>query len=129
MELLTRFLDFLLPPRKTERVVRELKEETLAELVGPMLIPLPSGEATALLPYRDERVRALILEAKYHKSERAWDFLAQILFDYLLAWVAEEAWGEVVIVPVPLGRERLKERGYNQAEEVARRFALKFLSS
>jgi ComF family protein len=115
VNIFSSILDLLFPPRTDELLVRAASGEMLAGLVEPKV----AGEATALLPFHDERVRALVHEAKYHGSTKAFELLAGVLGDYL----AEQKLARAVVVPVPLGARRRAERGYNQAEEVARRAA------
>jgi ComF family protein len=116
--MLARILDLVFPVRDDERVVRALPAEGLLRLMEPELVPLGEGEsAAALLPYADSRVRAAIHEAKYRGSERAFAMLAEALVEYL----REENLKGARLVPIPLGAKRRQERGYNQAEEVARR--------
>lgn len=64
--------------------------------------------------YRGPIVRAL-LQLKY-RPNRA---LAGIMGTWLADIVRREAWRPTLIVPVPLGRERLRRRGYNQAALIA----------
>lgn len=45
--------------------------------------------------------------------------LGPILAEWLLWIVQQEGWPVDVVVPVPLGLQRLRERGYNQAEWLA----------
>ena len=94
-------------------------------------MPETSPGTVAILPYHDERVRSAIHEAKYHGSEHAFDILALALVEYLRD--ADDAQDMVtleqlnlVLVPIPLGKKRKKERGYNQAEEIAKRAAKQF---
>jgi len=119
MSSIRRWLDFLFPPRADERMVREMPPRALADALRPFPVARTNPETVALLPFSDERVRAAIHEAKYHGSRRALDLLCEALAAYLsgLEEDSERLW----LVPVPLGRERLRERGFNQAEEVARR--------
>jgi ComF family protein len=89
-----------------------------AAVCGRCLADAPHYDATvAALAYRfpaDTLVHAL----KFH-SQLA---LAPLLGDLLLKCIPA---GERVdcVLPVPLSRERLRERGYNQAAEIARRVA------
>lgn len=115
----SRFFDLLFPPRDTERLVRKIDEEQLAQKLTP--IRLPRADMTTLLPYRDEIVHALIIEAKYHGNARATHLLAGILAEYLLEYLSEENALDrthVVLVPLPLSKRRKQERGYNQVEAV-----------
>lgn len=119
--MLGRLLDILFPPREDERLVRTLMPEELAELVAPTLVTDTTPATVGLLPFRDARVRALIHEAKYRGSERAFALLSGVLADYLVESGAEEGFADVVVVPVPLSAARRARRKFNQTEEVGRR--------
>jgi ComF family protein len=113
------WLDFLFPPRADERIVRELAPGGLVGILRPVPVMRTLPETVALLPFSDSRVRAAVHEAKYHGSARALGLLSEALAAYLGARSGPR---ELLrLVPVPLGRERLRERGFNQAGEVARR--------
>ena len=102
------------------RIVDEATEEELGRLLNPIVL---SGGIVGLLPYRHIVVRALIIEAKFHKNQRALSMLSRILNEYLLAFIEERselAQSEAILVAIPLGRARRAKRGYNQVEEVLR---------
>ncbi|SMB91443.1 comF family protein [Thermanaeromonas toyohensis ToBE] len=87
----------------------------------------PFRLARAVGPYRG-LLRDIILEFKYKGRRSLYRPLAYLLAQ---AVAAEPLFGEPqVVVPVPLARERLRERAFNQAEllawEVGRLLGLKF---
>jgi ComF family protein len=98
-------LDALLPPRKTEKIVRSLTPETLSML----------KTAEGPLPYHESRITALIWEIKYRRSPSALRLAGEFLAEEALS-IAEEALGTPVLVPVPMHAARRRERGYNQTE-------------
>lgn len=114
-----RFFDILFPPRADELVLRKISNDGFLALVTPQLVPYTRPGAVALLPFSDPSVRSAIHEAKYHGNKRAFELLASALVEYLSD--ADEQARMIVIVPIPLGATRRKERGFNQAEEIARR--------
>ncbi|OYV63431.1 MAG: hypothetical protein B7X03_01980 [Parcubacteria group bacterium 21-58-10] len=118
-----RFFDFLFPPRVDENLVRNLAADAFLAEAAPRLVPVTRPGTVALLPFSTAAVRAAIHEAKYHGNRRAFALLAAALTDYLCD--ADEGFRNPVIVPVPLGRARKRERGFNQVEEIARRAAKK----
>lgn len=65
----------------------------------------------------DELTGSLISGLKFHRKLNHARLLSQLLSDYL-----EQTQAELpdLILPVPLHRQRLRERGYNQALELAR---------
>ena len=74
--------------------------------------------------YADPRAQALVWLLKYRSAKRiAWR-LAPAMAELLVEYLGEEGtflpYGQVLLVPVPLARERRASRGYNQAELLAR---------
>ena len=61
-------------------------------------------------------IRQAIIQLKYHHFKALAPSLAQLLVDYLKS----KPLSADVIVPVPLHRRRLKRRGYNQSDLLAR---------
>lgn len=115
MKVFRVFLDMLFPPRSDQALV---DEATVAALGMHARARTMQSGVSVLLPYREHLVRAAILEAKFRNSERAQRLLGGVLADYLLECSA--GWEDIVLVPVPLSRERKRERGYNQTERIAR---------
>ena len=103
-EFFADIIDFVLPPRPTERVVRSLDIEILQSLGGeePM-------------PYHDPRVTALVWELKYHGTRRSAALAGEYMAEILLAAASEEL-GVPLLIPVPMHAARLRERGHNQTE-------------
>jgi len=121
MSLLPLLLDFLFPPRDAQALVAGSSIEALGSHARARVI---ERNTVALLPYRVPLVKACIKEAKFNDHEKAQVLLAHILADYLKSLIEE---GRVlgtslyVLVPIPLSRERYRERGYNQTERIARK--------
>jgi ComF family protein len=61
-----------------------------------------------------------VLHLKYRPNPR----LATVMAGWLAEVYWREAWQATLVVPVPLGRKRLLQRGYNQAELVASELAM-----
>ncbi len=101
-------LNMLAPPRKTERLVSILTLQTLEKI-------LLRGNTVGLLPYHDERVRALVWELKYYAGQHAAQLSGSIMSDTLIAIASEEI-GRPLLVPIPMHKTRRRERGHNQTE-------------
>jgi ComF family protein len=117
-----RFLDFLFPPRSDERILRGVSNDDFLAQVAPRLAAETRPETVTLLSFGAAPVRAALHEAKYRGNEYAFGLLGAALAEYLRD--ADSAFGKPVVVPVPLGKERRRERGFNQVEEIARRALL-----
>ena len=114
-----RFFDFLFPLRSDERLVRDSKTDTFLANMMPSLVPDTRPSTVALFPFHIPVVRAAIHEAKYHGNARAFTLLGEALVEYVRGTDTLES-REVCLIPVPLGKSRRQERGFNQVEETLR---------
>jgi len=70
--------------------------------------------------YEDEALRALIHAYKYDRAIAAEATIEKIIHKYLDGFdLARALQGNAVIVPIPLHRNRLRQRGFNQADFIA----------
>lgn len=67
----------------------------------------------------DSPVQNALHTLKYHRNKGIGDAIASQMADF----VRSLNWDVDMLVPVPLGKKRLKERGYNQVALVARPLA------
>lgn len=119
-----RLLDILFPPRTDEKIIRATTDDDFLALMRPQLVPLTRPATITLLPFHHPHVRSSIHEAKYHGTNQARRRLALVLAEYLRD--ADVRFTKPHIVPVPLGKRRKRERGFNQVEEITR-YALRDL--
>lgn len=120
-----RFLDFLFPPRADELLLRDVSPDNFLTLMAPHLVDETRPGTVALFRFGSPVVRSVIHEAKYHGNNQAFNFLVLALAEYLCDCDdIGNRMSYVCLVPIPLGKERHRERGFNQAEEVAKRVAL-----
>jgi len=118
-----KILDIFFPPTERALRARSVSYEQLAAAVSPILLAYTDPPAISLLPYRSHLVQAVITEAKFHDAHHAQNVLGRILAEYLGTRLTERpalnsANDAVVLLPVPLSRARVRERGYNQAERI-----------
>lgn len=79
------------------------------------------------LPYADKMVRTVIHAFKYQRVKNLATPLSQILIEYLeknkFAQCIEPYQKKLALVPIPLYDFRARERGFNQAAEIARQLS------
>lgn len=80
---------------------------------------------TALFDYGENTVSKLIKMFKYNYLLGIADIFKKIITDTEF----NDTWSDFVIIPVPLHARRERERGFNQAEILAKLFAEKFCLS
>lgn len=115
--------DFFLPKSDLDKAVDEITVEKLSE-------KLLKGRETenesiyALFDYQDETIRHMIWALKYRRNKRAGKVFAQILYDFLAEEFSDlnvySDFDKPLLVPIPLFRKRLRKRGFNQSEILAK---------
>ncbi|MEY4747227.1 MAG: hypothetical protein RLZZ416_276 [Candidatus Parcubacteria bacterium] len=125
--ILETIIDVILPLR--ERSARTKKRSLEDIPLQPVTHELLGARITTLMDYRDPAVQDLIRSLKYDRSAHAARLAAELLADYLKEEIASSrafSAREFLIMPVPLHKARVRERGYNQIEFVLRALSIEF---
>ena len=73
-----------------------------------------------LFDYRHPPIKKAIVLMKYKNKKNIANLFGDILYDRMLEELSElstmENFKEAILIPIPLSKRRLRERGYNQAE-------------
>ncbi len=74
--------------------------------------------------YRDPQIKRALHFLKYYKKKRLGTILGAIVYERLLEDIADirmyTLGSPILLIPVPLSKQRKRVRGYNQAFEIAR---------
>ncbi len=76
--------------------------------------------------YKENIAGRLVEELKYNYIEAVVPILGNIIETAIARKKTEKIFTDAVFVPIPLHRKRLAERGFNQAELLARALAIKY---
>ena len=89
-----------------------------AALEGKEHFPVDIEDINSLLFFtKNSKTQKLIQEIKYHGQRRLAVFLGELVGQKLKL---EKDHSNSILVPVPIHHKRLRERGYNQAYEIAK---------
>ena len=119
-------LDFLFPQSQKEKELNSLTTEGFIVRAERKIdnSDLESEQIFPIFDYKDELVRTAVWALKYHKNNHVAKILGEIMQDEILATVSDLAtWSnftEPILIPIPISKERLRERGYNQCELLAK---------
>jgi ComF family protein len=84
---------------------------------------LPDKNLLAAFSYKQPLIRSAIWEIKYRGDKEVTQKLASLLYEFLLEELIEAEifsnFRNAIIIPIPLSRQRLAERGFNQTERLA----------
>ena len=115
----TLILEILFPTAETiKRLAKKSKSELMLELTPSKNI---DPETTALFAYTDEKVKYLIWEIKYYQNQKMSELVGQLLAEKILKNLGDLRKSEkFFLIPIPLTKKRLRERGYNHTEMLAK---------
>lgn len=90
-------------------------------------LPYPENEDKenifACFQYHDPTIKKLLHSLKYYKKKNIGLTLGGYMYDRLIEEISElhtfSLGSEIILIPVPVTKKRLHERGYNQAELIA----------
>lgn len=118
-----RVLDFVLPRPSSVRQFDVLPLHVLASQSHSTLFH-KKIRCYAPLRYASPLVKSCVHASKYYAHERAIRLLGEAVAPHLADILAEQLlfglYEKPLIIPIPLHVHRLRERGYNQAERIAR---------
>lgn len=81
---------------------------------------------TAVFDYREPTIKRALWELKYSKKKNIGKIVGEYMYESKLEEIADikifSIGLPIIVTPVPLSKKRLKERGYNQAEIIAKSF-------
>ncbi len=95
----------------------------LSNLARPGSEKLPSKEHISALGYEDEVVSKIIWQIKYKGATSLISICGKILGAAIAEYLTKNdipKSQEIIIIPVPLSKNRRKQRGFNQSELLAR---------
>ncbi len=108
-QLVEIFLDLIYPPTYEEKLVRTISQEHITHLYQPRI----HKNTIVLSQYKNKQIKALIHCNKYRGNKRAATLLALLLVKHF-----KNGSNTIQIIPIPLSKERYRERGFNQVEIV-----------
>jgi ComF family protein len=118
-------LELIFPRERRARRVARLTHENVLALLKPKTLSIEGVNILALLPYREPAAQDLIWSLKFENGAHAAELLSHALSHALMEEYAERITfhEKLLLIPVPLHKEREKMRGYNQVSRVAKLLA------
>lgn len=103
--------DSIFPPTTHERLLRDITPTLFLTHYQPIKI----NQTITLSPYTNQTVKAAVAACKFEKNQHAAKLLTHLVTQYL---TTNPTSGHTMLIPIPLSRERTKERGFNQVRRV-----------
>lgn len=112
---LTHILDFLFPPNPEEIRLRTFSAEKFSENVT-CATKNEFPFIHSLFSYKDPLVRELIWQIKYKKNAHTLQIAGYALYHRLTRQNENISSGSITLIPIPISKQRRKQRGFNQSE-------------
>jgi len=122
-------LDFFFPRTKTQK---KLDNITLEDFYSKARKTTHENKNfIVIFSYEDKLVKEAIQSLKFKNNKKIAKIFAEILYSELLEELSDfekfSCFKKPILIPIPLSRKRLRERGYNQCEIIAKEMS--FLDS
>ncbi len=109
-------LNFLFPESEHTNTIKNYSAEELLTFL-PRCEKTDPG-ITCLFRYQDETVKHLVWEIKYYRNKKVADNIGKLLALKICACTQPEQ--KYILIPIPITEKRLRERGFNHTELIAR---------
>ncbi len=118
-------LDFLFPAGESVKTFENVSVDEFKRRLPPSE-PINENVA-AVFAYSDERVKHLVWEIKYYRNTKIADAVGSLIAEKMIGGkISAEKFGwktsdwQFLVVPIPLTSRRLRERGFNHTELIAK---------
>lgn len=106
-------LDFIFPPTPAELELRALSPEIIFDKL-PRAAFSPHPFITSLFAYKHPLTHELVRSIKQRKDRHAFELAGYAMYRELSK--SGRLQSQTILIPIPLSKQRFKERGYNQCE-------------
>jgi len=113
-------LDIVFPRDEYAKKIADMEARELRNAI-PAPTHSPHPHITSILKYKDPLARSLVWNIKYRGDNDSAQKCAELLYEEILAHIEENSGfhnKSFILIPIPISKERFKERGWNQMELV-----------
>ncbi|MFA6227263.1 MAG: phosphoribosyltransferase family protein [Candidatus Paceibacterota bacterium] len=124
-EVLDKVLSLILPKEKFVEKIEKMDIDEANNLPGANEIK--DEQFKAVFQYKNKTVRQAIWEIKYRGNREILKKFTKILYEFMLEEISDkmafENFRNPLLIPIPVSRNSLRERGFNQCELIVRELA------
>lgn len=116
-------LDILFPKNIDEIELEKMSETDILNNI-PEANQFGDEKYKSLFQYKNKLTKKAIWAIKYNKNQKITEKFSHILYDFILDNISDEIifsnFKSPIIIPIPMHKNNLKERGYNQSELIVK---------
>ena len=121
---LSNFFNFLFPVRCTICKNTGSYLCVVCRLKLPLAPPPAQKEIEAILDYHTKEIKKIIWKLKYKNISGISKVFGEILYEYMIPKISESVLFDrnkkFILIPIPLSKEKLHKRGFNQMDIIAK---------
>ena len=119
--------DFILPKNKNDVEAENVTIEVLSKKL--MRNNKTDAESVyTLFDYRDKSIKNMVWSLKYRRNRKVAKLFSQMLYDFLIEELSDLSvysdFNDPLLIPIPLSNKRLRKRGFNQSELLAKELCI-----
>ena len=121
--LYEKLFSFVLPKEENTIFIENMSEEDIIREI-PEANQTSNDNFKAIFQYKNKISRKAIWEIKYHANRKIIQKFSKILYEFILNEISDEVsfsnFNNPLLIPVPISKNNLKERGFNQSELIVK---------
>lgn len=118
-----KILSLIIPKEKDTCFIENLSEESILKEI-PEANETSNKNFKALFQYQNKISRKAIWEIKYRANRKILEKFSKIFYEFIINEISDELnfsnFNNPLLIPVPISKNNLKERGFNQSELIVR---------
>lgn len=123
IDLIQTLFDFILPKDPDISDIENMSEDYIQENI-PIANDIKNSNYRAVFQYKNKIVRKAIWAIKYNKNKKIINKFSKIMYELILDDISDEllfsTFNNPLLVPIPMHKNDMKKRGYNQSELIVR---------
>lgn len=123
--LIESMINILLPKDSEVSEIEMMTDEEIMNVIEPAN-DIKDCKYKALFQYKNKIMRRGIWEIKYKGNKKIAGKFAKLLYNYILDDISDEMtfsnFNSPLLIPIPMHKNNIQERGYNQSELILKEF-------
>ena len=122
-DLYDELLSYILPKEENTIFIENMTEEYIMREIT-QANQTSNNNFKALFQYKNKIFKKAIWEIKYHANKKIIQKFSKLFYEFIINEISDEIsfsnFNNPLLIPVPISKNNLKERGFNQSELITK---------
>jgi competence protein ComFC len=123
ISIFEKIISTILPKDQNVCFIENMSEEDILKEI-PEANETSNSDFKALFQYKNKISRKAIWEIKYNKNKKITQKFSKLFYEFIINEISDELnfsnFNNPLLIPVPISKNNLKERGFNQSELIVK---------